>query len=132
MAKTKTTKKAAPKKSAYDASVAERVKAMAGWGLTDKEISFILQVSVDELQGLYLDELTQGIPMIKARMLQSVVKMALDPDKPNFAAAKEWLLRYGGWEKQASPVAYMSKKERQQQEAEVAIVGSDWENLLRQ
>lgn len=111
-----------------------QVKALAAMGATLFEISLVMAVSVPTLRKYFHLEIATGGIEANAKVAQSLFKQATHPEKPNVTAGIFWMKSRAGWqdgsrggsEREEAP----GKKAVAQEEAKVAAVGTDWEDLL--
>jgi hypothetical protein len=107
---------------------ADQVQMMAGFGLTELEISKVVGMSTPTLHKYYMAELENGHVVANMKVAQSLFRMATDPVKPNVAAAIFWAKARMRWREYEEE---HGKKEVAELLGRVAHQGSNWEKLLR-
>ena len=125
-----------PGRPPYEPTERDRaqVKALAAMGATLFEISLVMSLSEPTLRKYFHLEIATGGIEANAKVAQSLFRQATAQDKPNVTAGIFWLKARAGWQdgsrggsdRDETP----GKKAVAQEEAKVAAVGTDWENLL--
>ena len=100
------------------------VRAMAAYGVPQKEIAASVGISAPTLRLYYGHELATGGTEANAKVAESLYRKALGSTPQSVTAAIFWLKCRAGWRDRPEEVA--GKKARAAVEAHDAGVGTDW------
>lgn len=118
-----------------NASDRRKVAIAAGGGMSHEQIAIALGITRNTLLKYFSEELTLGAYKKRMELLEILHKTA---KKGSVTAAREYFKHEPGvtapppTDQEQSPAPKKGKKEQAQEEAQIAAVGTEWEDLLRQ
>ena len=86
-----------PASDAPDKPFADKVEAMAGYGLSATDIALVLAMDETELQSVYQRELDAGAIKTNLRVAESLYRQALGDGRQAVTAAIFWLKTRARW-----------------------------------
>lgn len=91
------------------ADTRRQVRELAAFGLTNKQIGSVMNISGPTVSKHYEDELEQGKSVAIAQVARTLFKEATKNEKPNITAAIFYLKSQAGWNDRADS---LGKKEQ--------------------
>jgi hypothetical protein len=80
-----------------DPSIARRIEAMAGYGVSPEDIATAMGLDVDALRRTYHDELKGAAIKANARVAESLFRKAIGDGREGVIAAIFWMKTRAGW-----------------------------------
>lgn len=104
----------------------ERVETMAGVGISENDISLVLDISDKTLRKYYARELRIGHIKANSAVAAALFKKATGDGPQSVAAAIFWCKTRMGWRDPNSVMEVISKKEEASWAAKRAGLGTEW------
>ncbi len=116
-----------PGRPRYEANEAHRrvVRAMAAYGVPQKEIAASVGISAPTLRLYYAHELATSATEVNAKVAESLYRKALGSTPQAVTAAIFWLKCRAGWRERPEE-SELGKKARAAAAAQDAGAGTDW------